>query len=102
MSVVVNVRVPADTDQFRSFVTDSANADRLKSIADDGKAQGAIHHRCSIGDGFVLVVDEWERAEQFQGFFEGNEQIEALVREAGGQGAPEVTFAELVETPDQF
>jgi hypothetical protein len=96
MSVLVIVRFPGDTDQFRNFVADDSNADRLNEIVDDAKSRGAIHHRFAVGDGFVLVVDEWETGEQFQQFFE------AVVREGGGQGAPEVTIAEAVDTPDQF
>lgn len=102
MSFLVTVRIAGDTDQFRSFVADEGNADRMKSIADAGKQQGAIHHRFCVGDGFVLVVDEWESPQQFQQFFAGNDEIEAVVRDSGGQGAPEVTIAEAVDTPDQF
>jgi hypothetical protein len=102
MSFVVTVRVPGDSNRFREFLSDSANADRLKAIADDGKSRGAIHHRFGVGDGFVLVVDEWENPQQFQDFFEGNAEIESVIRESGGQGAPEVTVAEALETPDQF
>jgi hypothetical protein len=102
MSVVVAVRVAGDTDQFRSFVTDEANADRLESVAATAKEQGAIHHRFAVGDGFVLVVDEWESPEHFQRFFQGNPDVAAIVRDSGGQGEPEVTFAEYIETPDQF
>ena len=102
MSVLVTVRFPGDTDQFRSFVADDSNAGRLTEIADDAKSRGAIHHRFAVGDGFVLVVDEWESGEQFQQFFSGNDQVEAVVRDSGGQGEPEITIAEAVETPDQF
>jgi hypothetical protein len=102
MSYLITVRIPGDTDQFRSFVADENNADRMNAIAEDGKSRGAIHHRFAIGDGFVLVSDEWESPQQFQEFFEGNEEIEAVVRDSGGQGEPEVTVAEALETPDQF
>jgi heme-degrading monooxygenase HmoA len=100
MSVLVTVRVPGDTDRFRSFL--SSEGDRLRSISDEAKGLGCLHHRFTVGDGFVLVVDEWESGEQFQQFFEGNEAIETVMRDSGAQGAPEVTIAEAVETPDQF
>src|SRR5262245_7498352 len=64
MSVLVTVKAAADTDQFRRF-TETAG-DLMVKIAEDGKAQGAIHHRFGIGDGFVMVFDEWEDAESFQ------------------------------------
>jgi hypothetical protein len=102
MSVLIAVRIAGDTDKFRSFVADEGNADRMKSIADAGREQGAIHHRFAVGDGFVLVLDEWESPQQFQQFFEGNEEIEAVIRDSGGQGPPDVTVAEAVDSPDQF
>src|SRR3954447_9811960 len=102
MSFVITARIPGDAEQFRSFVSDPANADRMKAIADDGKSRGAIHHRLGVGDGFVLVVDEWESPQQFQEFFEGNQEIESIIRDSGGQGPPDVTVAEAVDSPDQF
>jgi hypothetical protein len=102
MSVLVTIRVAGDTDRFRSFMADDSEAARLKEISDDSKTKGAIHHRFAIGDGFVLVVDEWESPEQFQQFFEGNAQIEEVIRDSGGQGPPDVTIAEAIDTPDQF
>jgi heme-degrading monooxygenase HmoA len=102
MSVLVTVRFPGDTDKFRSFVADADNAARITAISQDGKSKGAIHHQFAVGDGFILVVDEWESPEAFQGFFEGNEEIEAVVRDSGGQGQPEVTIAEALDTPDKF
>jgi len=100
MSVLVTMRVRGDTDRFRQFV--ASEGDVLRSIADDARARGCKHHRFGIGDGFVLVVDEWGDAQQFQQFFEGNEQIADVMRQSGAQGEPEITFAEAIETPDQF
>jgi heme-degrading monooxygenase HmoA len=100
MSVLVTLRVQGDTDQFRRFI--ASEDDRMRGIADDARARGAIHHRFGIGDGFVLVVDEWGSAEAFQQFFETNQEIPSVMRDAGAQGEPEVTIAEAVETADQF
>jgi heme-degrading monooxygenase HmoA len=100
MSVLVTVRVSGDTDRFREFL--STEADRLNPISEEAKGVGCLHHRFTVGDGFVLVVDEWESAEQFQQFFESNEEIPKVIQDSGGQGPPEVTIAEAVETPDQF
>jgi heme-degrading monooxygenase HmoA len=100
MSVLVTVRVPGDTNRFRDFL--SSEGDKLQPISDEAKGVGCIHHRFSVGDGFVLVVDEWESGEQFQQFFEGNEAIAAVMRDSGAQGEPEVTIAEAVQTPDAF
>jgi heme-degrading monooxygenase HmoA len=50
----------------------------------------------------VLVLDEWESPEAFQRFFEGNEQIEAVMRDAGALGGPEISFSDAIESADQF
>jgi hypothetical protein len=100
MSHLITIKIPADTDAFRAYAAE--NGDTLQAIAEDGKAAGAIHHRFAIGDGFILVVDEWETAAGFQGFFEGNEKIAGVMEASGAQGEPEVTVAEAISTADEF
>jgi hypothetical protein len=100
MSVLLTMRVQGDTDAFRRFV--AGNGETLRAIADDARAQGCLHHRFGVGDGWILVVDEWESAEAFQAFFQGNPQIEQVMREAGAQSEPEFAFSEAIETADQF
>jgi hypothetical protein len=100
VSVLVTMRVSGDTEQFRRFV--AGESERLTRLADEARSQGCVHHRFGVGDGFVVVIDEWDSAEQFQGFFQGNAEIEAVMRESGAQGEPEFTFCEAIETPDQF
>ena len=100
MSVVVTGKVPGDTEAFRRFIPNQA--DLMRRISEDAKSQGAIHHRFAIGEGFVLIIDEWESVETFQRFFQSNPDIPTAMREAGAQGEPEFTFAEAVETADQF
>ena len=101
MSVLVTVRVRGDVDQFRRFL--DAEPERFREIAPEAQAAGAIHHRFGIGDGFVLVVDEWESAEAFQTFFQTNEKIPAIIRDSGGsQEQPEIVITEAVESPDEF
>jgi hypothetical protein len=100
MTVMMTMRAPADTQAFRSFI--EANSDRLAKISEDAKAKGCIHHRFAVGDGFVTVIDEWESAQAFNGFFEGNEAVAAVMREAGIQGEPDISIAESIESADQF
>ena len=100
MSVLVTIRVHGDSNAFQSLM--EADPDRFRAIAEDGRSRGAIHHRFGIGDGFVLVVDEWESAEAFQGFFQSNTEIPKLMQEAGARSEPQITFAEAIESPDQF
>ena len=100
MSVLVTMRVPGDTSQFRTFL--ATESDRLRKTREQAQTSGCVHHRFGVGDGFVLVVDEWESSEQVRGFFEGKNELAQLIRDAGGQGAPDITFTEAVESPDQF
>ena len=100
MSVLVTLTVPADTEAFRAFAAD--NPDALTAIANRGRELGAIHHRFGIGDGNVFVVDEWDNAEAFQGFFEDNEEIAAVMQAAGASGPPQISVYEALETADQF
>ena len=99
MSVLITVKVPGDVAKFRATLTE--RAEEMKGIAKRAKEQGAIHHRFGIGPDFVLVVDEWEKAEQFQAFF-GSPELMAFIASAGGAGAPEITVSDAVSSADEF
>ncbi len=100
MSVLVTLKINGDTAQFRQLMND--HPERFEEIMPEAKAAGAIHHRFGVGDGYVLVVDEWESADAFQQFFASSTKIPAIMRDAGAQSEPEITFAEAVSSPDQF
>jgi heme-degrading monooxygenase HmoA len=91
---------PGDTDLFQEFA--AANPEKMVEIAQIGKTAGAIHHRFAISDGHIVVFDEWDSAESFQGFFEGNEDIAEVMRGAGASGPPVVAFYEALSTADEF
>jgi quinol monooxygenase YgiN len=100
MSVLVIGQFLGDTDKFRQALADRAG--EFAKIADAGRAQGAIHHRFGIGDGFVVMVDEWETAEQFQQFF-SNPDLQAFIGSVGAAPAPpEITITEAVTSADQY
>jgi len=99
MSVLVTMKVRGDTDQFRRFLVDAE--ERLRGIAESAKQAGAIHHRFGVGDGFVIVMDEWETAQAFQAFVSSDE-IAQVMRDAGAQSEPEVEITEAIESPDRF
>jgi hypothetical protein len=100
MSVLVTMRVKADTAKFREYA--EQHPDELRAISEDARSQGCRAHRFGVGEDFVFVIDEWESAEQFQGFFQGNPQIGEIMQAAGAQGEPEFTFSEAISTADQF
>jgi len=100
MSVLVVVKVAADTATFQKALAN--RADEFETVAARGKEMGAVRHRFGIGDGFVLVVDEWETAEGFQQFF-GDPKMQEFIGTIGADPAPpEITITEAIASPDQF
>jgi hypothetical protein len=100
MSVLVTGKIQGDTATFRQALVD--RADEFVKIADMAQAEGAIHHRFGIGDGFVLIVDEWQTVDQFQRFF-GHPDLQAFIGSVGGAPAPpEITVTDAITSPDQF
>ena len=99
MSVLVTMKVQGDTEQFRRFL--ATEGDRLRGLAQSARDAGAIHHRFGVGDGVVVVDDEWDSAESFQRFI-SSDVIVAVIGEMGGQGEPVVDISEAVDSPDQF
>ena len=99
MSVLVIGKFPGDTSLFRKVMTERAS--ELAGIAEQARGAGALHHRFGIGDGFVVLVDEWEQPHQFEQFF-AQPDIQALVGEMGASGPPEITIVEAIASPDEF
>jgi quinol monooxygenase YgiN len=100
MSVLVIAKFQGDTVKFRTSLTE--RADEFAKIADQARAAGGVHHRFGVGDGYVVVNDEWESVEHFQRFF-ANPELQAFIGSVGGAPAPpEITVAEAVASPDQY
>ena len=100
MSVLIIGKFAGDTAKFRQAMAD--RADEFAAIGERSKTQGAIHHRFGIGDGVVVIVDEWESAEQFQKFF-SDPDLQAFIAEIGAAPQPpEITIAAAVSSPDEF
>jgi hypothetical protein len=100
VSVLIIGKFHGDTAKFRQALTD--RADEFAKIGDTARASGGIHHRFGIGDGFVVVMDEWESAEHFQQFF-ADPALQAFIGSVGAAPVPpELTIAEAVTSPDQY
>jgi quinol monooxygenase YgiN len=100
MSVLVIAKISGDTGKVREAL--AARAGEFAAIADRAKGEGAISHRFGVGDGYVMIVDEWESPEHFEKFF-GNPELQAFVASVGAAPAPpEVTVSEAVTSSDQF
>ena len=100
MSVLAIAKFQGDTVKFRQSLVDRAG--EFAQIVDSSRAAGAIHHRFGVGDGFVMVVDEWESAEHFEKFF-ADPGLHAFIASVGADPAPpEVIIAEAISSADQF
>jgi hypothetical protein len=101
MSVLIITKVAGDTAKFRQSLTDRAG--EYDKISAGARAKGAIAHRFGVGDGYIMIVDEWERAEQFQQFFSAPE-LQAFVASVGGDTSrpPEVNVSERVPSSGEF
>jgi hypothetical protein len=99
MSVLVIGKFHGDTEVFRQALAD--RADEFLAISERSRTVGAIHHRFGIGDGVVVIVDEWETEEHFNAFF-ADPALQQFIGEIGASGPPELTFSEVVSSPDQF
>jgi quinol monooxygenase YgiN len=100
MSVLVIGKFKGDTAKFRQALVD--RADEFAKIADGAKTVGALHHRFGVGEGYVVIVDEWESVEDFQKFM-ANPDLQAFISSVGADPEPpEVIVAEAITSPDQF
>ena len=100
MSVLVIGKFHGDTAKFRQALTDRAG--EFAKITAMARSAGGIHHRFGIGDDYVVIVDEWETAGQFEQFF-ANPDLQAFIGSVGADPAPpQITVAEAVASPDQY
>ena len=100
MSVLVVSKFEGDTAKFRQALTERAG--EFEKFRDLAVAAGAIHHRFGVGDGFVMIIDEWESAEHFQNFL-ANPDLQAFISSVGAAPVqPEMTIAGAVTSPDQM
>lgn len=101
MSVIASIKITGDTDVFRKSL--DVHAQEYRTIAEQAKAAGAIHHQFAVGDGIVLIIDEWESADAFQRFF-GDPELRTFMVTVGANldVPPEIIVGESVDSPDRF
>jgi hypothetical protein len=102
MSVLMMLRIPMDPDRFEQ--ASAEHAETMKGIAGRGRERGAIHHAFYAGDNEVIVVDEWDSAENFEAFFESEQDaIGGLMQAMNAEGQPGApAFHRRLDTPDAF
>jgi quinol monooxygenase YgiN len=69
--------------EVRLQAPDARRGDAFAKIAEEAKSKGALHHRFGSGDGFALVVDEWQDADAFMQFF-SNPELQTFIASVGG------------------
>jgi len=100
MSVLITAKFQGDDATFRKALAD--RADEFVTITERAKRSGALHHRFGAGDGFVLIVDEWETPQDFEKFFADPELHEFIASVGAAPVPPEVTICEALTSADQF
>jgi hypothetical protein len=98
MSVTVTVRFPV-SDVAKAIEGLHSNATFLEEITESTRGAGILHHRFVSGDGELMAIDEWETAEQFQSFFDGNPKVAEVMASIGMTGPPEITVFGSIDAP---
>ena len=98
MSVIVTVQFPVD-DVAKAIEGLHANASFFEQTTADTKSGGIISHRFVAGEGELMVIDEWETAEQFHSFFAAHPKIGDVIGSIGMSGPPTITVYESVDAP---
>jgi heme-degrading monooxygenase HmoA len=91
MSVTIIAHFPV-SDVAKAIEALQSHSALLEEITEDTKGSGLLHHKFVAGDGEVVVIDEWETAEQFQSFFEGNAKVEQVTTLIGVIGPPSISI----------
>ena len=101
MSVLVIAKFQGDVAKFQQALAD--HGQEFAKFADEARTSGGgIHHRFGVGDGYVVVIDEWESVDHFQAFF-ANPDLQALIGQSGAAAAPpEITVAQAISSPDEY
>lgn len=89
MSVTVILQFPV-SDIKKAIEGLHSKAKVLEEITESTKSAGMLHHRFVAGDGELMVIDEWETADQFQSFFDGNPKVATVMESVGVTGPPQI------------
>ena len=101
MSVIVVVRFSV-SDVAKAIEGLRAHGALLEEMTKANKNAGNLGHRVAAGDGELVVVDEWETVEQFEGFYADNANVEHITSELGVTGPPEISVFASVDVPGTF
>jgi len=97
VSVLISAKFTVDVARFRSALV--SHREYFLKFGEVGRSMGRAHHRVGIGDGFLLVLDEWDTVPHFHDFYAAPE-LKDYIREIGSSTVPSaVTIAEAIASP---
>lgn len=101
MSVIVIGRFQADAGKMKELF--ESHKDDFMALHEQSLPLGAKHHQFVAGDnGEVLFIDEWDSRDGFQNFMQAQTKIPELMQQVGATGAPDISFYEVLDSPDKF
>jgi heme-degrading monooxygenase HmoA len=100
MAVRVMGRVAVDPGVMEKLF--SERKDDFESVHEAAVKAGARHHEFLNAGDAVIILDEWDTAEHFQQFFTSQQKIADLMATAGVTAPPEISFYEIMDSPDKF
>jgi len=101
VSVIVTIKFPV-ADVAKAIEGLHTNASFFEETSASTRGKGVISHRFVSGDGELMVIDEWETAEEFQSFFSANPKIGDVMGSIGMNGEPRVSVYGSIDGPGTF
>ncbi len=95
--VMLRARVEGDPKELQERYTSDPD---VAALVQGGLPEGVLRHRTFATDGEIVVVDEWERPEQFQEWI-NKPELQRIIGKLG-VGKPEVIFAEQLVMGDEI
>jgi hypothetical protein len=98
MSVTAVIHFPV-SDVTKAVEGLRGQAALLEEITENTKGAGIRHHRFVAGEGELVVIDQWESAEQFHQFFQDNVKVGQVTDAIGLAGPPVVSVFSTFDAP---
>ena len=98
MTTLMIMRAPFEGDPEELQRIYKSDPD-VAALSQGGFPEGLLRHRTFATDGAIIVVDEWERPEQFEAWM-NKPELQRLIGKLG-LGKPEMTFAEQLVMGDE-
>ncbi len=98
MSVTAIIHFPV-SDVAKAVEGLRGQAALLEEITETTKGAGIRHHRFVAGEGELVVIDQWDSAEQFHQFFQDNVKVGQVTDAIGLVGPPVVSVFSTFDAP---